>query len=402
MKTSLVEEATALEVDSAGNIVRLDDEVSVLGIPAELSRVDMVWKAEHRRDHVSQSTFHNLMACQLLSLSPVYQVNHGSEDQIAGGEDGDEVLCIDPALLAILPPSKSSSPIKVPGALGDRPRPLVANSDPDAFVFEAEPATLGVHASAATRQSALTTPRARAPAGSHVSPPATPIRRTASQALRDHAFGTSDDELSEADVLPDPSEPALESAPNLGSGKNLEVRTTVRLNKGRVLDSDDELPVSTPTKPQVKKSQKKAVVISDDEIEDVVSSAKPRVSRRRSTLQMTAVPKAPSMHLRSAVSKSGSAKNLPLTGNLSKAFSANDPGRAESPIRLDLDDTPIPSQTTKTTVGRKRAAKVSSKGAQTEDTDSATLIDSAQSKVMPKKNNGKQAENQGTSASLQK
>lgn len=169
----------------------------------------------------------------------------------------------------------------------------------------------------------------------------TPIRQTASQLLRDSAFGTSIDDLSEAEDPPSPPKLARKPASDSILTKDAKGSApSVKLAKGKVLDSDDEVPGSTPSKPPVKK---KAVVVSDDEdeIEDVVSSSKPAVSRRRSVLAMTAV--TPSMasttRRQAALSTSASfvvGRNSGKLGARTRSAAAKD----VDVIDLDSDEEP--------------------------------------------------------------
>ena len=107
---------------------------------------------------------------------------------------------------------------------------------------------------------------------------------TASQKTRDIAFGTvDDDDLSDLDCLPDPPERPQKKH------TTSQAKLATTLSNPIVLSSDDD--VSSPTRPvRSTKPRKKAIVISDDEIEDVIPPSKisdSSISRRRSVLQMT-------------------------------------------------------------------------------------------------------------------
>lgn len=108
----------------------------------------------------------------------------------------------------------------------------------------------------------------------------TPLHRTKSIGLREAAFGTSDDELSEINSPHEPSKPhALDDS-----------KTNPVAHFAQKADSDDDLP-STPTRPPTRRTQKRLIVVSDDEdeIEEVVPASKISssvLSRRRSTLNM--------------------------------------------------------------------------------------------------------------------
>lgn len=183
-----------------------------------------------------------------------------------------------------------------------------------------------------------------------VSAPVTPIRRTASQVLRDTAFGTSDDELSPVECLPEPPKVPRKSVSNVIPKVSSKVTTARRTNRRTVLDSDDEMPVSTPSRPPAKK---KVTMASDDEIEEVLSSAKAVVSRRRSVLSMT------------AMAASGLSSSSHRRSVQPKAFF----GRKKSAraVKDSLDDEPIvldssapklsPQDTRETATARKATAE---------------------------------------------
>jgi hypothetical protein len=268
------------------------------------------------------------LAVDLIVYSLVYETNDPSEDQPAECE---EIQCIDPTLLTIADLPKTS-PGDITAILPASSTGLPIDSAPGVSVVTATTA----HSAAAAACSTA---------------PVTPLRRTASQILRDTIFGASDEELSEVEGPPEPPKLARKSKTNTAVcadvGKQLRA---AKAAKGEVIvDSDNELPTSTPSRPPGKKVRKKAIIISDDEIEEVVSSAKPLVSRRRSALTMAPVSlaKASSTRLQYSASKSGSSsarKDLPsLYGeNITAKRSA-----LESPIRLDLDDDGSPPATEK-------------------------------------------------------
>lgn len=141
---------------------------------------------------------------------------------------------------------------------------------------------------APTSTSALeSTDSARAkPSMKTTTAPLTPPRRTSTQHLRDVAFGTSDDELSEVEWLPEPPKKPEKK-------RSLDKEPSMIMNAASNFNFDEEITVSSPTrppKPRPRPYGKKTVVISDDEIEDIIPASKfsdTSISRRRSTLRMS-------------------------------------------------------------------------------------------------------------------
>ena len=257
----------------------------------------------------------------MLSGVPVYETNEPNDDlNIDLALKDDQIQCIDPSLLSLLPSRHTVSPVSSAQKLsGPLPRALVAGSTPKlTTVLD------GIFATA----DGVSTPLASALM--------TPTRRTTSQILRDKAFGTSDDDLSELEHPPSPPKVPRKSVMNaLPVNSNGLVGTVLR-TKGRVvLDSDDDIPASTPSRPPLKK----VVLVSDDEIEEVVSANRPTVSRRRSVLAMTAVtPRGPSSSSRRRSFRSQ------LPHKKSAAVAAAVPGNSsdqpivlDSPVKLAFD-----------------------------------------------------------------
>ncbi len=113
------------------------------------------------------------------------------------------------------------------------------------------------------------------------------MQRTKSQAILEAAFGTSEDELSDIEDVAKPRE-----HPKLTKSDDKKLATGARLASGsrKALESDDDIP-STPTRPPVRKTVKKLVIVSDDEdeIEEDLPASKLSssiISRRRSTLNL--------------------------------------------------------------------------------------------------------------------
>lgn len=151
-------------------------------------------------------------------------------------------------------------------------------------------------------------------------PPVTPLRRTKSQGIREAAFGTSDEELSDVDEPPEYPESPKKPQP-----------VPTKYARRRILDSDDDARNSTPSRAHVpRKVGKRAVVISDgeDDIEEVLplsNISSSALLRRRSTLVMTPVvePKKVTVddarrNLASNASGEAEQQGLPRSANKSK------------------------------------------------------------------------------------
>lgn len=213
----------------------------------------------------------------------MYGTNEPSDDSPMeqGPSSRNEILYIDPKLTIapladLLPPDRGES--WTAGAALPEPRPdLIAcpASGP-------EPASAIVVSAAATTTTAsvhsLSLPLVP-------DPPKTPIKRSYSQVMRDAVFGASDEELSEIECLPTPPRPRKSKSFSKDIPSERVTRPPVKIRGRRILDSEDG---STPTRaPTTKRTVKKAVVVSDDEIEDVLHERAPLVSRQRSMLLMT-------------------------------------------------------------------------------------------------------------------
>lgn len=94
-----------------------------------------------------------------------------------------------------------------------------------------------------------------------------------------------------------------------------------------MLDSDDDMPTSTPSRAPTKKIVAGG---SDDEIEEILPSTKPLVSRRRSVLKMTAV----TSSVLSLSSRLHS-DQYQVTSSRQKPVVTTAAGNSEEPIVLD-------------------------------------------------------------------
>lgn len=196
-----------------------------------------------------------------------------------GPSSRNEILCIDPKLtiapLADLPYDRGES--STAGTALLEPRPDIIACPASGL----EPASAIVVSAAATATAivdSLSLP---------MDPPKTPIKRSYSQVMRDAVFGASDEELSEIECLPTPPRPRKSKSFSKDITAERVTRPPVKIRGRRILDSEDG---STPTRaPTTKRTVRKAVVVSDDEIEDVLHERAPLVSRQRSMLLMTPV-----------------------------------------------------------------------------------------------------------------
>lgn len=214
----------------------------------------------------------------------MYGTNEPSDDSPMeqGPSSRNEILCIDPKLTIapladLLPPDRGES--WTAGAALPEPRPDIAcpASGP-------EPAS-AIVVSAAAAATTATVDSLSLPLVPD--PPKTPIKRSYSQVMRDAVFGASDEELSEIECLPTPPRPRKSKSFSKDIPSERFTRPPVKIRGRRILDSEDG---STPTRaPTTKRTVKKAVVVSDDEIEDVLHERAPLVSRQRSMLLMTPV-----------------------------------------------------------------------------------------------------------------
>ena len=114
----------------------------------------------------------------------------------------------------------------------------------------------------------------------------TPLRRTVSQKLRDDVFGGDEDDLSDLESIPDPPE-----RPSKKISGNVSVAPLPRpASKDSIsAASSDDFPSSPTRLRSARKAQRKTVVISEDEIEDVIPPSRiidSSISRQRSVLQM--------------------------------------------------------------------------------------------------------------------
>lgn len=155
------------------------------------------------------------------------------------------------------------------------------DAGPNAMVSELSSVTAGLTGCALSHEKGTT---------ELAQPPITPLRRTKSQVIREAAFGASDEELSDAEVVPE--SPRKPRPPTSASIEPKPAR--LMLKAGRILESDDDIPSSTPSRAPVKKANKKVIILSDDEdeIEEILPSSNISSSvlhRRRSTLVMTPV-----------------------------------------------------------------------------------------------------------------
>jgi hypothetical protein len=115
--------------------------------------------------------------------------------------------------------------------------------------------------------------------------PVTPLRPTRTQAVRELAFGTSDEELSEIEdhVLLKPHDQPIKDSKKLKAPKSRVV-----------MGSDEGLP-STPTRPPIRRSARRNLLIvsdGEDEIEEVLPASNissTMISRQRSVLTMAPV-----------------------------------------------------------------------------------------------------------------
>lgn len=247
----------------------------------------LTWQFDQRIENLSQRK----------SLSPglsqhlpyrlsllVYGTNEPSDDSLMeqGSTGRNEILCIDPKLII--------SPLTdlVPPDLGESSTAGVALSDPRPDILArtapgTEPiSVINVSASAPAIAAVATVSLHMIP-----DPPKTPIKRTYSQVMRDAVFGASDEELSEIECLPTPPRPRKSKSFSKEIPAERVARPPVKIRGRRILDSEDG---STPSRaPTTKRTVKKAVVVSDDEIEDVLHERATLVSRQRSMLLMTPV-----------------------------------------------------------------------------------------------------------------
>lgn len=286
----------------------------------------------HRVDTLSQrKSARSTLQRKLIKIT-VYGTNDPSDD--ADGADNkpfgdamlDEVPCINPALLTIQHPTPDNSPAKaLPDVSTAASSPTADASALDSAITKPLPSPSSAAAStakpppestaapgptSATALDAIRTP-VSASRSAALAPPATPVRRTASQVLRDTAFGVNDDDLSSVGsplAAPKPVKPKpkpktlsrpirptqststkpIETKPaSIKPAPAAKAATGNTTKARRVLDSDDELP-ATPTRKGAPKAMK-PVDISDDEIEDVLPSKRSLVSRTRSVLPMTPV-----------------------------------------------------------------------------------------------------------------
>ncbi|GJE97964.1 hypothetical protein PsYK624_141860 [Phanerochaete sordida] len=379
---------TALKSRGVGNIVSVSASAkqSVLLSPAALE-IDLAGSLIGKDE----------MVHRVDTLSQLYGTNDPSDelDEANNKPFGDSVLdevpCINPALLTIQHPTPDNSPAKaasdVPitsssptvdaSALGPAiTKPLPAPSSAAASTAKPPPESAAApdskSAAAPDSKSAAAPAATRtpvsAPRSTALAPPATPVRRTASQVLRDTAFGASDDDLSSIDSplpAPKPVKPKPKPKPKIASRPTRPTQsastkptdakpastkpaptTKAVISKapkaGRVLDSDDELP-ATPTRKTAPKA-KKRIDISDDEIEDVLPSKRSLVSRTRSVLPMTPVTSGRLSSARRSALSSGVAVTKdagPAAGNSagkSVRKSAGDTALAKkAPVCVDIE-----------------------------------------------------------------
>ncbi|EKM55869.1 uncharacterized protein PHACADRAFT_184617 [Phanerochaete carnosa HHB-10118-sp] len=320
VKQSISVFPATLEMDFAGNLIDRDE-------------------VEHRAENLSQ----------------LYGTNDLSDDQDETKNERfantipEEIPCIDPALLTIRPPGTDCSSTVTQTGNSSANASISAGLSTAVSGPGLPPTSPTVKPAIASRCTPISACSAA------LAPPMTPVRRTASQALRENVFGASDDELSPTESPPGPPKISRKPASKLASQSAPQKTSTVaRIARGRrVLDSDDEMPVSTPTK-LPPKSTKKAVPISDDEIEDVLHATRSLVSRRRSALPMTPVTPAKLLSSRrqSVVSKAASImkQSDPASGKLAVpaavAGSKNRPARKKTPVCIDVDLDPTDDELT--------------------------------------------------------
>lgn len=301
----------------------------------------------HRIKNLSQRKLSDLLFWRSLSSISVYGTNDASDDQDEAnsaqftGAVLEEAPCIDPALLMIRSQTADDSSSKA------QPDVVPANFSvtvdtsaiiPALGVLPWSPDVSAVKPATASMRTPVSASRAAT-----LAPPMTPVRRTASQVLRETAFGTSDDELSSVESLLDPPKasrnPAPKPAVQAVPGK---IASAAKVTKGRrVLDSDDETLASKPTKLPPKQAGKKALDISDDEIEDVLPATRSLVLSR-SVLPMTPMTpsKTSSSRRQSIISKAASLKknSCSASGKLSAAAKDRSADlKAPTCVDVDLD-----------------------------------------------------------------
>ena len=263
---------------------------------------------------------------QNLTRTIVYETNESNDDQLAKVEDPECKDTTEPKV-----PSEAQA-VKFKSQHKDI---LVSDSAYGSGSPEESPSATALAPNLAVSVTAIA-----APPSATESVLVTPVRRTASQIIRESAFGASDDELSEVEDPPSPpqSKRKIASKPCLPT-----VQSAKGVNGRKVPDLADEFSVSTPSKPQVLKVQKKAVDVTDDEIEDVITSSKTLVYRRRSVLAMAPVSLVQTSSARphTTVSRSATLKKdlASGSGNRSTRLTAKDLVSSRcSPICIDLDD----------------------------------------------------------------
>ncbi|CAL1703773.1 unnamed protein product [Somion occarium] len=120
------------------------------------------------------------------------------------------------------------------------------------------------------------------------------LRRTFLQELRDAAFGTSDEELSEIEHTPEPDPGPTRSTTKVAS-ESINLKKTVRLISTKIiLDSDDD--ANEPNRVTVNRTAKRTAIrkntmLSDDDIEDSFPLAS-KIAPLTRRLSLAAAPKA--------------------------------------------------------------------------------------------------------------